>query len=145
MHGFLLQLADRFRPLQGEHRQRGRAGERAAERHLRKRGYRTLARNLRSRHGELDLLMQDPAGTLVVVEVKTRRRDPAAASTHRPEARVGPAKQRQITALATRLARHHRLTQRPWRFDVVGVDLPAPGQTDPPTIRHHVAAFDAGF
>ena len=143
MQGFLLQLADRLRPLRGEHRQLGRVGERAAERYLRQRGYRTLGRNLRGRHGELDLLVQDPAGTLVVIEVKASRRGGAVG--HRPEARVGPAKQRQIAALATRLARRHRLTQRPWRFDVVGVELPAPGDPTPPTIRHHVAAFDAGF
>ncbi|MDQ3023224.1 MAG: YraN family protein, partial [bacterium] len=48
----------------------GAAGEDAALRYLRARGYRLLERNLRlGRSGELDLVMKD-GGTLVFIEVK---------------------------------------------------------------------------
>lgn len=113
-----------------------RRGEDAAAAHLRRQGYRILGRNLRSRIGEVDLLAEAPDGrTIVVVEVKAGHGGPLP-----PEIRVGPVKQRRLTALAAHLARRHRLTQRPIRFDVIGVDLPAEG---PPRIRHHINAFAA--
>lgn len=52
-------------------KQFGDFGERLAERHLQEKGYTILARNFRSRFGELDLIAQDK-DTLVFVEVKTR-------------------------------------------------------------------------
>ncbi len=143
-------LGDRLRPLEGEHRRRGRAGERVAERYLRDRGYRVWARNLRNRHGELDLLVESPEGAVVVVEVKTGLAPEPGAAAYRPEWRVNAAKRRKITALATQLARRKKLEHRPWRFDVVGVEFargptPAPGQPVEPTVRHYIGAFDAGF
>jgi putative endonuclease len=52
-------------------REFGDKGERLAEKVLLKKGYKLLARNFRSRFGELDLVMQDRE-TLVFIEVKTR-------------------------------------------------------------------------
>ena len=53
----------------------GREGERLAERHLRRHGYKILHRNFRApRGGEVDLVCRDKScDTLVFVEVKTRR------------------------------------------------------------------------
>lgn len=50
----------------------GDAGERAAERELVARGMRIVARNARTRYGEIDLVCHDGHG-FVFVEVKTRR------------------------------------------------------------------------
>lgn len=50
----------------------GDAGERAAERELVARGMRILARNTRTRYGEIDLVCHDGRG-YVFIEVKTRR------------------------------------------------------------------------
>jgi putative endonuclease len=50
----------------------GDAGERAAERELVRRGMRIVARNARTRYGEIDLVCHDGQG-FVFVEVKTRR------------------------------------------------------------------------
>ena len=50
----------------------GAAGEKAAAKYLRRRGYRIVARNYRCRGGEIDLIALD-ADTIVFVEVKTRR------------------------------------------------------------------------
>jgi putative endonuclease len=49
----------------------GNAGERTAEKHLVSRGYSILARNFRSRQGELDLIARKD-GVIVFAEVKTR-------------------------------------------------------------------------
>jgi putative endonuclease len=48
------------------------AGERAAEAELARRGFRIIARNARTRAGEIDLVCRDRQG-YVFVEVKTRR------------------------------------------------------------------------
>ena len=50
----------------------GRIGERRAVWFYRLRGYRVVARNLRLRHGEVDLVVQR-GKTLVIVEVKARQ------------------------------------------------------------------------
>lgn len=56
----------------------GRLGEGLAAAHLERRGFLVLARNVRTRHGEIDLVAFD-GRTLAFVEVKTRRlRGPAA-------------------------------------------------------------------
>ena len=50
----------------------GMAGERGAEAELARRGLHLIARNVRTRFGEIDLVCRDRAG-YVFVEVKTRR------------------------------------------------------------------------
>jgi putative endonuclease len=50
----------------------GYLGERAAEKYLKRKGYKIVARGLRLRGGELDLVAVD-GRTVVFVEVKTRR------------------------------------------------------------------------
>ena len=51
---------------------RGSEGEDAARAHAEARGLRLLARNVRTPYGELDLVLEDRAGTLVFGEVKAR-------------------------------------------------------------------------
>ena len=50
----------------------GRAGEAAAAAHLRRSGYKIVARNYRVREGEIDIVAEH-SGDLVFVEVKARR------------------------------------------------------------------------
>ena len=63
----VLKLLDRYSPP----RNLGALGERLAERKLKKNGYVILAKNHRTRFGELDLVAVDER-TIVFVEVKTR-------------------------------------------------------------------------
>ena len=98
--------------------QLGAAGERAALTELEQAGLRLLARNVRSRHGEIDLVMLEGA-TLVFIEVRTRSgpgRGGALGS-------VGAAKQARLLRAASEfLAAHPEHTQRACRIDVVGYD-----------------------
>ena len=59
----------------------GQEGESAAEQYLRHKGYRIVARNLRSPMGELDLVAED-GQVLVFVEVKARRTDAFGGAIH---------------------------------------------------------------
>jgi putative endonuclease len=92
----------------------GQEGESAAERYLRRKGYRIVERNVRSSLGELDLVVEDGA-VLVFVEVKARHSDAYGGAVHAVHRR----KQDKLIQLAAQyLARHH-INNRPCRFDVV--------------------------
>lgn len=92
----------------------GQEGESAAEQFLRHKGYRIVARNLRSSLGELDLVAED-GQILIFVEVKARRTDAFGGAVHA----VHPRKQEKLIQLAAQyLARHH-VKNRLCRFDVV--------------------------
>ncbi len=94
----------------------GRAAEALAALHLRAHGLTIVERNVRSRHGEIDLVARDGA-TLVFVEVRLRRpgRHGAAADT------ITAAKRARLVAAAREyLARMPRTPA--CRFDVVLLD-----------------------
>ncbi len=114
----------------------GYRGERAAEKFLRGLGYKIIARGLRLRTGELDLVAVDKR-IVVFVEVKTRR---SHAGGHPAEA-VDETKQRRMTRAALVYLQRHRLLEYASRFDVVAVTWPADGER--PQIEHFVAAFEA--
>ena len=118
----------------------GAAGEQRALLHLQAAGLRLAARNFKSPGrggGEVDLIMREPDGTLVFVEVRQR----ASASHGGAAASVGWAKQRRIIFAA----RHYlaRLAHcPPCRFDVVA--LQGAGTDGAETHVHWIrAAFDA--
>jgi putative endonuclease len=104
----------------------GRLGERLAEAHLRRLGFSVVARNLRTRHGEIDLIAFDGA-TLVFAEVKARRvgaRQPSIRADQEPLAALRPrqrARLRRLAAAWLREQRHARPTAETIRFDAIGV------------------------
>ncbi len=112
----------------------GQAGESAAEEYLRRKGYRIVARNLRSHLGELDLVAED-GQVLVFVEVKARRTDAFGGAIHAVHHR----KQEKLIQLAAQyLARHH-IKDRLCRFDVVLLQGP---DATVPKIEHIQNAFE---
>jgi putative endonuclease len=115
--------------------ERGRRGEAAAEAYLLARGVRVLARNHRTRRGEVDLVCQD-GPVLCFVEVRSRE----VGSAVPPEASVDRGKARRVVSAATDWAVRHGGLEREMRFDVVAVDLPVEGD---PVVRHYPNAFDA--
>jgi putative endonuclease len=100
----------------GDGRKRlGARGEDAAAAHLEALGYEILARNWRSRLGELDLVARD--GTVVVfVEVKLRY-DPVD-----PLHAVDSRKQHKLSQLAFDFLARHGMLAAQARFDVVAVE-----------------------
>ncbi len=98
-----------------QRQRRGRQGEDAAVRHLEGLGYEILARNWRSRSGEIDVIARD-GDTMVLVEVKLRQ------APFDPLEAVDGRKQRQISRVAVDCLLRHRWLERPARFDVVAVD-----------------------
>ena len=101
----------------------GRRGEELAAAHFERLGYRVLARNFRTRWGEIDLVVTDAAEeVLVFIEVKTRR-----LGSGSPFDNLHPAKRRQVRTVAA--AWLTQVRERPWsaelRFDAVGVTLDA--------------------
>jgi putative endonuclease len=95
----------------------GRRGERAAEKYLRRNGYRIVKRNFRAAGAEIDLVAMD-GDVLVFVEVKTRRGRDAGA----PEEAVDERKQRQIRRAAELFATRYREDEIEMRFDIVAID-----------------------
>ena len=94
------------------------------------RNYR-VARGPRARGGEVDLILRDPDGTLVFVEVRARK----SARFGGAAASVGIAKQKSLVLAATYFV-SRMASPPPCRFDVVAVD----GDR----IEWLRAAFDAG-
>ncbi len=114
----------------------GAQGERLAEQHLRQLGYRILARNMRNRGGEIDLIARD-AGTIVFVEVRSR-----SDRTHgEPAETISRAKQRTLTRAALSYLKQRGQLDTPARFDVVTIVWGQhPGEQE---LRHIPNAFPA--
>ncbi|MGW8193620.1 MAG: YraN family protein [Desulforhopalus sp.] len=94
----------------------GRRGEDLACRYLQYNGYTIIARNYRTKLGEIDIVARD-GETLVFIEVKTR----SGKTYGPPAASVTTNKQRQISRVALNYLSAHKLTDSPARFDVVSV------------------------
>ncbi|RRD57742.1 YraN family protein [Comamonadaceae bacterium OH2545_COT-014] len=116
-------------------RAQGQTAEDAALAHLQAAGLALAARNYRTPGrggGEIDLVMREPDGTLVFVEVRAR----ASAAHGGAAASVGASKQRRIVLAAQHYLLRHHAAPPPCRFDVVALD------------GAHItwlrAAFDAG-
>ncbi len=129
-------IAEWVRRDEPEHLRRGRLGERAAKRQLKKGGLKFLYANFFSEHGEIDLIFRE-GKTLVFVEVKTRSSE----SWTRPAAAVNADKQRRLIATARDYLRLLRHPNVPYRFDIVEVLL-ADGRVD--EVRHQPNAFAPG-
>ena len=101
-----------------EHLRRGKLGERAAKRHLRRAGLKFLTANFRSSRGEIDLVFRD-RDCLVFVEVKTRSSE----DWRRPAAAVNAQKRRLLSQAALDYLKLLRRPQVKIRFDIVEVLL----------------------
>ena len=92
----------------------GKRGEAQAAELLKRRGYKILEQNYRSRLGEIDIIARDRQ-TLVFVEVKAR----TSSDYGPPKAAVTPAKQRKISMAALGYLKETGQTRVKARFDVV--------------------------
>jgi putative endonuclease len=110
----------------------GDRGEQLAAEYLRRHGMRILARNYRTRLGEIDIIAQDRT-TIALVEVKTR----TSAEVAWPYESVGAHKREKLRRLALEYLARHGDEDRDIRFDVVSI-VAGPGR---PVIEHIPGAF----
>ena len=102
----------------------GDSGERVAAMFLEQRGYKILARNFRTRVGEMDLIAEDADG-LAFVEVRTRR----GSALGSPEESLTPRKRARLLTVAHEfLQAHAEYADRAWRIDLVAIELDRAGR-----------------
>ena len=110
----------------------GRRGEDAAVRFLISRGYEILVRNYSCVFGEVDIIALDEEGTVVFVEVKTRR----STNTGIPEEAITKAKRKRYERIAMQF-----MEEADWeentcmRFDAIGILITGNNHA---TLRHHI-------
>lgn len=113
----------------------GRVGEQLAAEHLERLGFAIVARNHRTRWGELDLIAGD-ATRLVFCEVKTRR-----LGTSTPFDGLRDAQCRRLRRMAAAWLQEQQ--RRPYvaelRFDAIGVTIDASGRLV--ALEHLESAF----
>lgn len=109
----------------------GARGEAVAAGYLIELGWNIVERNWRCPSGEIDLVARDPAGVVVVCEVKTR----SGTGYGAPLESITYAKARRLRQLAADWARAHPGLVRDLRVDALGVLL-RPGRT--PVVEHVV-------
>ncbi|BFT73091.1 YraN family protein [Paenibacillus sp. P36] len=122
-------------PGKDNRKQLGKLGEDAAEALLISKDYRILERNWRCRTGELDIVAEQ-AGTLVFIEVRTRR------STGRfgtAKESVDVRKQMKVKETAQFYLHRFQKYENSIRFDVIAVEISLDGATT--QIEHIQGAF----
>ena len=115
----------------------GRFGEAYCAEQLRRRGYRILAMNYRTRLGEIDLIAENRR-YVVFVEVKLRKNDGFAEAR---EFVTRPKQQRILAAAQTWLSQNP--TEKQPRFDVAEIYAAEGTETRSPEFRYLENAFDA--
>jgi len=111
----------------------GLAGEKMAERYMKKDGYRILDRRWRCKEGEIDLVAEK-GGEVVFVEVKTRATDAFGGAL----VAVDGFKASRLRAAAYVYLNRHSLWEKPFRIDVVAVTASPDGRTA--SLEHLVSA-----
>ncbi|MCX5703047.1 MAG: YraN family protein [Candidatus Omnitrophica bacterium] len=94
----------------------GKHGEEAAVSLLKENGYKILARNYKTKLGEIDIIATDK-DTFCFIEVKAR----STARFGSPQEAVSRFKQRQISKAALVFLKENNLLDKKARFDVVSV------------------------
>lgn len=119
----------------------GNLGERAAAKHLRKKGYKILKRNYTALDAEIDIIATKDDVT-AFIEVKTRNIKHLGYKEARPASSVTPEKQRKIIKAASYFISHNRPETR-LRLDVIEVYTEDDGKIGRvKEIKHIEGAFD---
>jgi len=113
--GFTIGVMDRQRV--------GKLGEKAAQKFLKKRGYRIRETGFRCRHGEIDIVAQKK-DCLVFVEVRTKSN----LEFGTPEESITRAKKEKLIASALTYATSHDNLPPLWRIDFVAIELDSKGK-----------------
>ncbi len=95
----------------------GRIGEKTATDYLKKKGYKVLHTNYKTRLGEIDIIAKD-GENVVFVEVKTRSNEKFGL----PSEAVNKRKREKYFKVASEFLIRNHLTNAPCRFDVVEIE-----------------------
>ncbi len=98
-------------------REKGDEGEEIAVAFLESAGYSILVRNFRVTRGEIDIIAEDQSRTLVFIEVKSVRD----LRFGHPFSKITYGKQKTIAAVARQYLAVNKITNRPCRFDAIGI------------------------
>ena len=101
-----------------ERLQFGQEGESAALDFLKKKSYRILEKNFRSKLGEIDIIA-DHKGVMVFIEVKARLNH----EYGHPFIALTPTKQKKIIQTAQSFLSQKRIVDKPVRFDVIAMTM----------------------
>jgi len=101
----------------------GKLGEKAAQKFLKKRGYRIRETGFRCPRGEIDIIAQQK-DCLVFVEVRTK----SSLDFGTPEESITRAKKEKLIALALTYTSTHQNLPSLWRIDVVAIELDDKGK-----------------
>jgi putative endonuclease len=101
----------------------GKLGEKAAQKFLKKRGYRICETGFRCRHGEIDIIARHK-DYLVFVEVRTKSN----LDFGTPEESITQAKKERLIASALTYTTTHQDISPLWRIDVVAIELDDKGK-----------------
>ena len=116
----------------------GKMGEETAISFLKRKGYKLLEKNFRTRNGEIDLIVYKNK-TIVFVEVKTRKFK----TPYLPEDSVNIYKQRKISAVAKEYLLKKELPEYNFlRFDVITIRYSGRKKEE---IEHYEGAFLNAF
>lgn len=94
----------------------GKLGEELACSFLKKKGYKIIARNYKTKIGEVDIVAYDK-DIICFIEVKTRYSDKYGL----PQEAVFKSKQKQISKIALIFLKENNLLDRRARFDIVSI------------------------
>jgi putative endonuclease len=94
----------------------GKFGEESAIALLKNNGYRILARNYKTKLGEIDIIARDK-DTVCFIEVKTRHSDRFGL----PQEAISRSKQRHIAKVALMFLKENNLLDKRARFDVISI------------------------
>jgi len=101
----------------------GKLGEKAAQKFLKKKGYRIRETGFRCRHGEIDIIAQKN-DYLVFVEVRTK----TSLEFGTPEESITQAKKERLIASALTYTTSRNNLPSLWRIDFVAVELDDKGK-----------------
>lgn len=130
----MLLFGNKQKKILSDSRLLGQWGQKQCEKFYKVKGCKTLTRNFSCRAGEIDLVMGNADGTIVFVEVKTRRKEEFVEA----ESAVTYAKKMRMTKAARLFVKEYKLENSPLRFDVVIV---MPDEKGKAQIRHYENAF----
>lgn len=101
----------------------GTVGERDAQKHLEKKGFKFIDRNFLTRWGELDLIMESSDGTVVFVEVKSRVRTEVGS----PLEQIDQDKMSHLKRAIEMYLHQRGWGERPARLDALGITYEGTG------------------